>query len=74
MWNSTLNREHDMAKEILKWLAALAVGGLTAALTYIGSHAGTPGGIDPLIAGVIVAVLKRLVDFLVSKLPVPAPQ
>ena len=58
-----------MTSSLLKWLASIGVGALTAALAWITGHTGTPGGIDPLIGGVVVAVLTKLVTWLTSKIP-----
>ena len=60
-------------KEILKWLAAGGLGGVVAGLYAFLVAIGTvPPGVDPLVAGIIIAGLKRAVDFIVSKIPQPA--
>lgn len=60
-------------KEILKWLAAAGLGALAVGLgAIVPGLDPIPSGVDPLIAGVVIAGLKRLVDYLVSKLPVRA--
>lgn len=60
-------------KEILKWLAAGGVGGLVAGLyAALAALHVVPAGVDPFLAGILVAGIKRLVDFLVSKLPAQA--
>lgn len=59
-----------MLQSILKWLAALGAGAATAALQYLAAQAGHPiEGVDPLVSGVIVAVLTKLVAWLTSKVP-----
>lgn len=60
-----------MVKEILKWLSAGAVGALVVGLgSFIPGLQGTvPSGVDPVIAGIVVALLKRAVDYLVNKIP-----
>lgn len=59
-----------MIQSVLKWLAAAGVGGLSAGLyAFLASLAVVPSGIDPLVAGLVIAGLTKLVSWLVSKLP-----
>lgn len=60
-----------MGRELLKWLAALGVG----VLGVIGAHLANmtpPAGADPItnvVITLVLAVLKRGVDYLVAKVP-----
>jgi hypothetical protein len=58
-----------MSKEILKWVAALATGAAAAALDFVTTHLGAGPTVDPMIAGLVVAGLTRLVGWLTAKLP-----
>jgi len=58
-----------MSRLLLKWLAALATGAATAALAWITGNLGAPGGVDPFIGGLAVAVLTKIIGWLTSKLP-----
>ena len=60
-----------MLKEILKWVSAGAVGALVIGLQGFipGLQNAVPGSLDPVIAGIVIALLKRAVDFLVAKIP-----
>ena len=61
-------------KELLKWLSASGVGGLVAGLyAFLAALGVVPAGVDPLLAAIVIAGVKRLVDYVVSKIPVPAP-
>ena len=61
-------------KAILKWLSASGVGGLIAGLyAFLAALGVVPAGVDPLLAAVVIAGAKRLVDFIVSKIKLPAP-
>jgi predicted RNA methylase len=60
-----------MFSSILKWFAALGTGALTAALAYVGQAAGTAPDVDPLVAGVLVGAVTKLVAWLTSKIPSP---
>lgn len=54
---------------ILKWLQAAGVGGLVAGLyAFLAGLAVVPAGIDPLVAGIVVAGLTKLVGYLVGKI------
>lgn len=58
-----------MSKEILKWLTSLALGAATAAVAWLQGHSGTGPQVDPLIAGVLVGALSKLINYLAGKLP-----
>jgi hypothetical protein len=60
-----------MFPSILKWFAALGTGAAVAALTYIGQAAGAGPDVDPLVAGVLVGAVTKLVAWLTSKIPSP---
>jgi tetrahydromethanopterin S-methyltransferase subunit C len=57
-----------MGRGILKWLAALGTGAATAVLAYL-SGATAPEGVDPIVGGIAVALLTKLVTWLTSKVP-----
>jgi hypothetical protein len=54
---------------MLKWLASLGTGAVVAGLSFIEAHVSGIPGVDPLVAGVIVAAVTRLVHWLIGKLP-----
>lgn len=58
-----------MLTNIWSWLAALGVGACSAALAWVTGHTGTPGGIDPMVAGLLVGVVTKLVTWLTTKIP-----
>lgn len=60
-----------MSKAILQWLVPLAYGAATAALAWVQAHLGTGPHVDPLIAGAIVGILGKVINFLAGKLPAP---
>ena len=60
-----------MFQSLIKWIAAGASAGLAALLAYVTGHA--PVGVDMIVALVALAVVNKLVGFLVGKLPVPEP-
>ena len=57
-----------MGPSLLKWLASLALGAATAALAVLSAPA-APTGVDPLVAGLAVAILSKIVNWLTAKLP-----
>lgn len=62
-----------MTSAILKWLAAGAVGAAVAALQTLLQLLGAgPVGVDPLISGILVAAVTKLVNYLIGKLSVSA--
>jgi hypothetical protein len=59
-----------MGREVLKWLAALGTGALTALLAYLSANTGTgPDLGDPFLSGIVVGIVTRLVGWLTSKVP-----
>jgi hypothetical protein len=58
-----------MGKEVLKWLTSLALGAATAAVAWLQSHSGQGPAVDPLLSGIIVGALSKLINYLASKLP-----
>lgn len=58
-----------MGKTVLKWLAALGTGAATAALAYVSGHTGSGPAVDPLLAGVVVMALTKIIGWLTSKVP-----
>jgi len=57
-----------VSKIILQWLTSLALGAATAAVAYL-SNVSTGPAVDPLISGLIVGALSKLINYLASKLP-----
>jgi hypothetical protein len=57
-----------LGRSLLKWLAALGTGAVSAVLAYLTGAAG-PEGVDPAIAGIAVTLLTKLVTWLTSKIP-----
>ena len=62
-----------MGKALLKWLAALGTGAATVVLAYVSENAGNLDLGDPFLSGIAVTLLTRLVTWLVSMIPPPAP-
>ena len=58
-----------MGKELMKWLASIATGAAAAVLAWISGHMGAPTGVDPLVGGLAVALLTKVIGWLTSKLP-----
>ena len=58
-----------MGKEILKWLTSLGLGIATAGLAWAQGSMGSGPAVDPLVAGLVVAVLSKVINYLASKIP-----
>jgi hypothetical protein len=61
-------------KEILKWLTAIGLGAATAALAWAKAHLGSGPSVAPLLAGVIVGALSKVINWLTSKVPAAPSQ
>ena len=59
-----------MVKSILKFLAAGASAALVTFLAYISGHA--PADVNPLVVMIVVALVTKLVNYLLGELPVPS--
>jgi len=55
---------------IMKWLTSLGLGVATAIVTYLQSHLGSGPAVDPLLAGLIVAVMSKIINWLGGKIPI----
>lgn len=58
-----------MARETLKWLASIGLGVATAALAWAQAHLGSGPNIDPFLAGLIVGVVSKIINWLTAQIP-----
>ena len=59
-----------MVAEFLKWLQGVGIGAVAVLAQYLGGV--TVANVSNVLEIIAVAVIARIVGFLVSKLPVPA--